>query len=190
MNDLTLPKFTAVVLALDLMLVGFWQSGTSPIVSPLSNAALIAAYPGVTFSATPQGAVATRWPLLSNVIVPETRSMNLPLNIAIPTRSTEAVNYYDSVHRTRVFRARFEDEKIMPDTFVVHQGERVRLEVLAADNTYDLTQPDYHLQVPVAPSTRQLIPFEANEVGTFLFYCSSCGGPKDGPRGYIVVAPK
>ena len=190
MENITLPRFVAIVLAADLMIVGAWHVMTTRQNVPvLTNEALIAAYPGVMFSATPSGPVPTSWPITGHVDVPEARTPDLPVTVAVPSVG-ETRGLYDAVKNTRIFRAYLDDEQLVPSTFIVYQNDNVQLEITSFDNTYDINQPEYGIHMPIRLGMRTLIPFKATQAGTYLLFCQSCGGPSKGPVGYLMVLPE
>ncbi|HTY39612.1 MAG TPA: hypothetical protein VMC43_00770 [Candidatus Paceibacterota bacterium] len=190
MENITLPRFVAIVLAIDLMIVGVWHIATTRQNDQiLTNKALIADYPGVTFSDTPNGPVPTSWPISEHVDVPEVRVPGLPITVAVPDTG-ETKGFYDAIKNTRAFRVFLDSEQMVPSTFIVNQGDNVRFEVSSFDNTYDLTQPEYDLHAPIKMGLRTILPFKATQAGTYLLYCQICGGPLKGPVGYLMVTPK
>ena len=137
-----------------------------------------------------EGRVVTRETLPGNIVVgvPDKDTKNVPENVAIP----ETVAPGNSAGTTdyRSFDIKAENDKFIRDTINVYQGDTININITAVDKDYDFTQPDYGFAVSISKGTTKRIQFGASAGGRFLFYCESCGGPKSGPQGQIVVASR
>lgn len=75
-----------------------------------------------------------------------------------------------------------------PAVLNVKQGELVRLIVHNADVQHGLVIPDLNVLNIDIPPEGAVIEFEANKVGTFVFFCSYyCGEDHSVMRGKIIV---
>ncbi len=133
-------------------------------------------------SAEYQSPTATKAP---DVAVPNETSTNLPANVAKP--EIVAPISSGSSSKNRVFEIQVKDGKFIPDTVIVQAGDVVKMNITAVGGNYDFTQPDYGVQYPLPKNKTQLVGFQVTNVGKFTFYCSSCGGPKKGPIGYLIA---
>jgi len=127
-------------------------------------------------------------PLLTQV--PEIGEKNLNKNIAFPVSvlpelKTPEGFEHDSLVRT--FEVTISDNKFSPNTIIVYQGDRPRVNFTALDGDYYIRQPDYGLKQTISKGETGLMSFRAEAPGKFTFYCESCGGPEKGPIGYIII---
>lgn len=133
-------------------------------------------------------ATGTRAPVPAGVTVPSQGEATAP-NVAPPQVVSPAKAGSDSEYRS--FSITADDNQFTPSTIVVNQGDVVNLIITAVDKNYDFTQPDYGFkQVAILKGQSKTIQFGATATGQFTFYCSSCGGPTQGPTGYIIIVPK
>ncbi len=133
-------------------------------------------------------ATATREVAPQNIVVPNQNSQNVPQGVAIPQTVSPASQVSSASNRD--FSIKIEANAFTPDTIIVRKFDVINLTVNAVDGNYDLTQPDYGLNLSAPKGTSKTFQFQAYLEGKFTFYCASCGGPEKGPIGYLVVAPK
>ncbi len=123
-----------------------------------------------------------------NVVVPEKDSQNLPENIAKPEV------FYELTRRPgtglRVFNITIEGDTFKPDTVIVNEFDRVKINLTAVDKDYDFTQPDIGRPMKIRKGTTEFAEFQALGGKKFTFYCTLCGGPEKGPVGNIIIKPK
>lgn len=129
----------------------------------------------------------TRQPAPVNIEVPEPTS-TASVNVAKPQIVAPAAPGSSSSFRS--FSIKVSGNKFTPDTIIVNAGDQLRLNITATDKDYDFFQPDYGLSMPLPKGQTKVIPFQATAADKYTFYCKSCGGPANGPVGYIVVAAK
>jgi hypothetical protein len=130
----------------------------------------------------------TRLPAPENVIVPDAGAQNVSSSVAVP--QVEAAAALGSNAKYRSFDIIVQDGQFMPSTIAVNQDDEVNLQIGAVGGDYDFTQPDYGFHIPLPDGKNVHFEFGATAAGTFVFYCSSCGGPAKGPVGYLIVAGK
>lgn len=130
---------------------------------------------------------ATWTPTAPAVTVPAKNATNTPPNVATP--SIVAPNPVTNGSQ-RVFNVTFEGGQFTPSTIIANQGDTVHINLTSAGQAFDFTQPDYGLFKAIPAGTTSYIEFNASAVGKFTFFCKSCGGPAQGPVGYIDVVPK
>ncbi|MEK9173512.1 MAG: hypothetical protein AAB594_03015 [Patescibacteria group bacterium] len=123
-----------------------------------------------------------------NVVVPEKDTQNLPGNIAKPEV------FYELKRRPgtglRVFSLTIEGDTFKPDTVIVNEFDRVKINLTAVDKDYDFTQPDMGRPMKIPKGTTEFIEFQAQGGKKLTFYCALCGGPEKGPIGNIIIKPK
>ncbi|MBI4087634.1 MAG: cupredoxin domain-containing protein [Candidatus Liptonbacteria bacterium] len=144
--------------------------------------------PSLGDSAVSRDVTVTREPAPANVFVPSAGAKNVPANVAVPKAISKSGPLSDASYRS--FTVAADGGRFMPDTVIVKQGDTVDLNITAVDGDYDFTQPDFGFKTVIAKATTQNIQFQATATGRFAFYCSLCGGPSQGPLGYIVVVQK
>lgn len=110
-----------------------------------------------------------------------------PENVAPVERKQPSTS--DSQIDRGEFRIRIENDMFVPDTVIVYEKEIVRIYFTAVDKDYDFTQPDYGLRGPLPMGQEKAVEFQGVSAGKFMFYCSACGGPEEGPIGYVIVVP-
>lgn len=136
----------------------------------------------------PPGTSATRAPLTEDIEVPEADATDLPENIAAPTLVAEAAPSVEYAYRS--FDIAVENGVFVPDTIIVREKDTVHLNITASDKTYDFYQPDYGLATQLPAGQKKVVEFGGLLTGRLTFYCQSCGGPEQGPVGYVVVVPR
>lgn len=132
--------------------------------------------------------VVTRTAVPAGVAVPEgaatsaTPGEGTPTAVA-PADPTDSASY-------RSFVVKVSNDAFSPKGIAVYAGDTVRLSLVAEDKPYDFTLPDYGVRVPLPQGRTTHVQFSPNATGKFLFYCTSCGGPRSGPTGSLIsVAP-
>jgi heme/copper-type cytochrome/quinol oxidase subunit 2 len=168
--------FAVLVVAGFVILFIVTPNGTSH--NPVSNGSAGMA----TSSSSPAPA-----PIEANVVVPDKGSSSTPQNVATPNVQTQASPSTNASYRS--FTVTAQDGFFVPNTIIVKQGDDVDIEITAVGKGYDFTQPDYGLSVKLPEGKTTKVDFGATASGKFTFYCSSCGGPSQGPIGYIEVVP-
>ena len=130
----------------------------------------------------------TRLPAPANVAVPDAGAQDVSSSVAVPQVETAAAPGSNLKYRS--FDVIVENGQFLPSTIAVNQGDEINLQIGAVGGDYDFTQPDYGFHIPLPNGKSVHFEFGATAAGTFVFYCSSCGGPAKGPVGYLVVAGK
>ncbi len=175
-----------VVVAVVLVLVGAFLLIKRP-----PSGAPITSVPAGGVAAQPSGPP-TKEVVPQNIIVPSQNDKNnadVPANLAVPTAVSQA--NMEGTSNYRVFNIKVEGGKFTPDTVAVYFNDQIVLNITAVDENYDFTQPDFGYDgIAVPKGTTKTIYMQATEIASFMFYCKSCGGPTDGPVGYLLVAPK
>ncbi len=124
----------------------------------------------------------------AGIAVPSLNATNVPAGVAAPTvvasGSPSGLTSFRSFNITETASA------FTPDTIIVNEGDTVHINITAKGGSYDFTQPDMGLSLSLSSGQTKLVQFDANTVGKFQFYCKSCGGPTNGPTGYIEVVSK
>jgi nitrous oxide reductase len=126
-----------------------------------------------------------------NIVVPSSKeeAQNLGENVAKPQNVVKANANTDSNIRT--FEGiLIENNEFRPSEFRLKQGDVFDIFAKAVDKDYDITQPDYGVILKVKKGEQKRLQFQVTAPGKFVFYCSLCGGPDKGPKGYLVVVPK
>lgn len=130
----------------------------------------------------------TRTEILEKIEAPDETTEDVPENIAQPIFTREKTDSVNSSLK-RIFKIKAEDNKFIPDTIVVNQGDTLSLEITAVDQDYDFVQPDYGLTAKISEGETLRGGFQAADPGKFTFYCEICGGLEEGAKGYIIVNP-
>lgn len=179
-NKIIILVAVAVVV---ILVVVFWNARSKKTVQQLPAPA------AGTQSNTPQGPV-TREEAPQNVVVPEAgkSNQNLPKDVAIP-ESVAPLNPQSSA-KNRTFSVRVENDKFTPGNLIVNKNDNLDISFTAVDKNYDFTQPDFGFKLPLPKGKSTHVIFQATAEGKFSFYCSSCGGPREGPVGYVIAAAK
>ena len=75
------------------------------------------------------------------------------------------------------------------DSTTIHQGDHVRLHIKSTQGTHGFKIPDLGLSTDELDSgEEQVLEFEANQSGTFSYYCNvPCGSGHRSMRGQLVV---
>jgi len=130
----------------------------------------------------------TREPVPEGVVVPEIGALEVPENVAVPRFVSAASLTSDASYRSFVIS--IEGGQFKPDTIAVRERDIVDLNITAIDQDYDFTQPDFGFRQPIPQGTTEKVQFAAGATGKFTFFCASCGGPDQGPKGFILIVPK
>lgn len=94
----------------------------------------------------------------------------------------------DGVRVIKVAARQFEFD---PDTIVVRQGERIRLEVTSEDVTHGIEIEGLNIDRTLEPGKTEAIPFTAGEPGRYHFHCSVyCGKGHGDMHGELIVLPQ
>jgi heme/copper-type cytochrome/quinol oxidase subunit 2 len=121
-----------------------------------------------------------------NVVIPGENATNTPENVAVPDTVSRGSSADPSVSQ-RGYSIQAENDQFTPNTVIVKLGDLIDIHLTAVDKAYDFTQPDFGFHADVAQGTVQRIQWTATDIGKFIFYCKSCGGPSQGPIGYIII---
>ena len=132
--------------------------------------------------------VPTRADVLPGVVVPEPGGA-VPEGVAKP-EGVQPTLPGSLVDRRNIQEIKVVGDKFEPDTIIAYRGEVVHANFLAVDKNYDFTQPDYGLSGAIRKGVGLVVEFQAVTTGDFVFYCASCGGPKNGPVGRLIVVEK
>lgn len=124
----------------------------------------------------------------SQLVVPGQNATSVPKGVAAPKLVTAGGPSGTTSYR--MFNITETAHAFTPNTIIVNQGDTVHLNITASGGSYDFTQPDMGLSMNIPSGKTKVVQFDANTAGKFTFYCKSCGGPAQGPVGYIEVAPK
>lgn len=127
----------------------------------------------------------TRENISGSVEIPD-KGDTAPANVAVPTTQGAAGNNTSAQYRS--FNLNVSGSSFSPDTIIAKLGDTVHLLITSSGN-YDFTQPDYGLNFKLPSGKTTVVEFQATAAGKYKFYCSSCGGPENGPVGYVVVSP-
>lgn len=128
----------------------------------------------------------TRQEVSGNVVVPSATSTDLPANVAKPM---EVVSVRDG-QSIRKFSITADKNTFTPSAVTIYKGDTMQIAITAVDKDYDFAQPDYGYSKGIAKGTTETIIFDGTAEGIFTFFCRSCGGPSQGPKGTVTVAPK
>jgi cytochrome c oxidase subunit 2 len=102
-----------------------------------------------------------------------------------PTEPAPSGKVVDGVRVVEVAARQFEFD---PNTIVVGQGEKVRLEVTSKDVTHGFGLAAYGINQVLPPGETQKIEFTADKAGTFPFQCTIyCGAGHNDMRGQLAV---
>jgi len=164
-----------------LLIIIFWPHGGASL--PTQNGS-----PSVSNNQTPAPQKSTTVaPVPANVVIPNEGDKSAPSGVAVPNIQTSAHPSGGS-SQYRQFPISANNNTFVPATIAVNVGDIIDLEITAVDKDYDFTQPDYGFSsLSIQKGTTKKVQFQAVSSGKFTFYCSSCGGPSNGPVGYIII---
>jgi len=137
---------------------------------------------------SPSSSLVTRGLTSTNVIMPPPDTFKVPTDVAIPQLDLP-INTKSAAH-FKVYDLKVQGGKFIPSTINVYRGDIVRINLTAIEQNIDFTQPEYGLKVSVAKGETKTVNFGDTAIGKYTFFCSICGGPTQGPIGYLVVAPR
>lgn len=126
-----------------------------------------------------------------NTYVPLTKeeASKLGGNVAEPENVVKA-NANTDANILAFQKLLIENNEFKPSEFRLKQGDVFDVFVKAVGQDYDITQPDYGIELKIKKGEEKRLQFQVTAAGKFMFYCKSCGGPEKGPKGYIIVVPK
>ena len=113
---------------------------------------------------------------------PASANVALP-HIVVPAAPRTSASF-------RNFDVQIRADAFIPDTVIVREGDTAHVSFTAADKNYDVVQPDYRFRLQIPQGATKLLEFAGINVGKYTIYCESCGWPKKGPVGYLVIVPK
>lgn len=125
-------------------------------------------------------------PVPSGTVVPGVNSTTSP-DVAKPT-SVKPLGGGGLSSRT--FSVSVNKDVVTPQEVDMYVLDDVKITFSAVDKDYTFTQPDLGLTWTVPRGGSKMVPMQFANVGKFIYYCASCGGPSKGPVGYFVVVPK
>lgn len=131
--------------------------------------------------------IKTRMPIDPSVVAPAADSQ-VSQNIAQPVSVSPLMR--NSKYKLRAFRISIADNKFLPDTVIVEIGDAAHIDFIAVDKDYDIYQPEYGFKQTVKKGETGSVEFRADATGTYTFFCVRCGGPSEGPRGYLMVTER
>jgi heme/copper-type cytochrome/quinol oxidase subunit 2 len=166
-----------VLVALVIVVVVVMNRSSSPTTAPGNNQ---------TQATTPT--TSTRAPAPVDVTVPSQNATATAPDVAVPQIVSPANAHSTSDYRS--FSITADNNQFTPSTIIVNQGDIVNIVMTAVGKTYDFTQPDYGFKQTILAGQTKTIQFGATAAGQFTFYCTSCGGPMQGPTGTIIVVAK
>ncbi len=178
MNRKTLITVVAVavaVLVAVLVAVSLKKSGTGLRYGPT--------VPGG--APAPSGPV-TRQAAPTNVVVPGQGAKDAPKDVAVPNTVSPGSPSGSTSYRS--FSIKISGNEFTPNTVIVKKGDTIDLNFTAVDRDYDFTQPDFGFKVTIPKGSSKKVQFGGTAPDKFTFYCSVCGGPSQGPVGYVVIA--
>ena len=141
--------------------------------------------PGAAGSGT-QGQVATSEAVPVGTVVPGLDS-KVPDNVAKPV-SVSALGTVEADSRT--FEMQLDKDRFQPDTVIINANDLAYVRIHAVDKAYTIVQPDYGISLTIPKGETKTFAGQFTSPGKYLLYCSSCGGPEQGPKGYLVAVPK
>lgn len=125
-----------------------------------------------------------------DIVVPEVGTVlsgEAAAGVAIPEVVVTAAPGVTAKFRS--FQITAENGNFMPNQVIVNAGDTVHLDLQAVDTDYDFVLPSYNMKQTVKKGEKKILEFQALQTGRFTYYCSICGGPEQGPKGSIIVAP-
>ena len=181
MDRRTIILFIAIGIGAVLLIGVFVFWGRTAPSAPQGNE------PGAAASSAVPKKSTTWTPAPANITVPE-KGATVPQNVATP-KAVQAAAVGSSANY-RGYEVAIRGNAFSPDTVIVSKGDVAHIVFASVDADYDIVQPDYGVSALVPQSQTKTIQFDATAAGKFTFYCKSCGGPENGPVGYIIVVPK
>jgi len=130
----------------------------------------------------------TRLAVPDKVVVPDAgaSTIEIPKNVVVPSVVNNAAPNVETKYR--LFNLTLKGGQILPEnTLAVRAGDTVHINFTAEDKNYDIVQPDNGFSLQLPKGSQKFLEFSVQEEGKYVFYCKSCGGPEQGPVGYIIV---
>jgi heme/copper-type cytochrome/quinol oxidase subunit 2 len=124
----------------------------------------------------------------TNTVVPEKDDVVEDERIAVPKAVAPAAPNVESKFRS--FDIVASEGMFKPSEIVVNEGDTVHVDFSAEDGEYDITFPSYGMKQTASAGETKILEFQANQSGSFLYYCESCGGEESLATGNIVVVAK
>lgn len=131
--------------------------------------------------------IKTREPIDPSIVAPAMNSQ-VPQNIAQPLSVSPLLR--NSKYKLRAFQIAIAENKFAPDTVIVEIGDGVQIDFTAVDKDYDVYQPEYGFKQTIEKGETKPVQFRADATGKYTFFCARCGGPLEGPRGYLMVTER
>jgi len=184
MNKTTWAYVTGGAIAVVLVIVVIWLATRTGRTSQPGGSAANAVPGAVTV--TPSGPQ-TKLPVPSGTTVPDATS-KVSGDVAKPLAVTQAAPGVDS--KVRSFTIQINNNQFTPAQVVAYVNDIVHITFTAVDKDYDVTQPDYGFRLVIPKGQTKLLEGQFTSAGKYVFYCASCGGPDQGPVGYLVAVPR
>jgi len=92
--------------------------------------------------------------------------------------------------KARTFKVKANNNSFDSERIVAIEGDLVNIKVEAVDKDYDFTIPFLGMRQVIKQGERKELEFQANVVGTFAYYCETCGGLDSKSQGEIIVIPR
>jgi heme/copper-type cytochrome/quinol oxidase subunit 2 len=108
--------------------------------------------------------------------------------IAVPKTVSKAAPNVEAQFRS--FDIVASEGQFKPSEIIVNEGDTVHVDFTAQDSEYDITFPSYGMKQTASAGESKILEFQANQSGSFLYYCESCGGEESLATGNIVVVAK
>ena len=175
-----------IVSTIVIIFIGFWiHSAMAPSLQQMLGVGGSSNGNNGTSASPTASGIATVTAVPGGTVAPNAGATNAPSNVAVPAVQSAGDPSGDVSYRS--FNISISGGVYSPSTVIVKQGDTVNLELTAADANYAFTQPNLGFDIPIAKGKTQRIQFAALQVGDFIFYCASCGGPSKGPVGHLIV---
>ncbi len=108
--------------------------------------------------------------------------------VAVPKNVSPTAPNVESKFRS--FDIVASEDIFKPSEIIVNEGDTVHVDFTAQDKEYDITFPSYGMKQTAKAGETKILEFQANQSGSFLYYCESCGGEESSATGNIVVVAK
>lgn len=124
-----------------------------------------------------------------NVIIPTMNDKTLTIEqkkeIVVPTLVTPAAP--GSASSLRNFEIRAENKLFTPSKIIGKTGDSILISFSAIDQDYSISFPSYNMKGIVKKGATKIMAFQAGEVGSFKFFCDTCG-ENTTASGTIIIA--
>ncbi|MEK7543034.1 MAG: cupredoxin domain-containing protein, partial [Patescibacteria group bacterium] len=107
----------------------------------------------------------TREKLSINIKTPEDAT-STPAGVAVPASVDKQGSYV-----VRVFEIQGNNNKYVPSTIIVNEGDTVDIRLKAVDNAYDFFLPDFGSYKRVSKGEMGRLQFDAVSYGKYEFFC-------------------